>query len=121
MQGPHSMAQLQKWMDFLTASSDPDHRQARAEFSGVAVYKVRPPFLFVSSPGVEGRASWRAAGAGMLGGSNSCMHMRSCHQHRLSSTVLHMVWCSLEASNEQPAVFSVGKVSLMAHSSCATH
>lgn len=38
-QGPHSTSQLQKWMDFLTHSQDPEHKQACAEFRSVAVYK----------------------------------------------------------------------------------
>ena len=41
VQGPHSMAQLQKWMDYLARSTDPEHVQACQEFKSVAVFKVR--------------------------------------------------------------------------------
>ena len=41
MQGPHNVAQLQKWMRFLTDSPEEEHKLAYEQFQGVAVYKVR--------------------------------------------------------------------------------
>lgn len=42
VQGPHSVAQMLKWMSFLTDSSSEEHQLAYEQFKSVALYKVRP-------------------------------------------------------------------------------